>query len=199
MGHFANRSFGGIVYDSMSPAVLNLLCLIALLAGLMLGMLLVVFQLPGTWFILVATTVYAWHYHFQGIGWITLVVLGVLAIVAEAAEVWAGFLGASKAGASKSATWGAFIGGLVGLIAFTPLIPIPIVGSILGGVLGCFGGAFVSEYYIHTHPSGLVDAGHGLRVGFGAAIGRLAGLLIKMLIALIMTGTILGFLLLHAR
>ena len=35
------------------------------------------------------------------------------------------------------------------MLLFTPLIPVPIAGSVLGGLLGCFGGAFVVE---HHHP-----------------------------------------------
>ncbi len=153
---------------------------------LLAGWLLAVFQLPGTWFILAATTVYDWHFEWKSITWQVLAVMAVLAVVAEVADLLAGMKGAQKAGASRAASWGALVGGICGMIAFTPLIPIPILGSILGGLLGCFGGAFIVERYFHG------DTGKSAKVGLGAAIGRLVGLLIKLMTAIVISGIAVG-------
>ncbi len=155
------------------------LCLLA-------GWLLAVFQLPGTWFIVAAATVYDWHFEWGSITWQVLAVMALLASAAEVADLLAGMKGAQKAGASRAASWGALVGGICGMIAFTPLIPVPILGSILGGLLGCFGGAFVVERYFHG------DTGKSAKVGLGAAIGRLIGLLIKLMTAVVLSGIAVG-------
>ncbi len=153
---------------------------------LLVGWLLAVFQLPGTWFIVAATAVYDWHFGWRSITWQVLAVMALLAAAAEVADLLAGMKGAQKAGASRAASWGALAGGFGGMIALTPLIPIPILGSILGGLLGCFGGAFAVERYFHG------DTGKSAKVGLGAAIGRLVGLLIKLMTAIIISGIAVG-------
>ena len=150
------------------------------------GGLLTVFQLPGTWFILATTAVYDWHFKWESITWQVLAVMALLAIAAEVADLLAGMKGAQEAGASRAASWGALAGGICGMIAFTPLIPIPVLGSIFGGLLGCFGGAFAVERYFHG------DTGKSAKVGLGAAIGRLVGLLIKLMTAIIISGIAVG-------
>ena len=150
------------------------------------GWLLAVFQLPGTWFIVASAAVYDWHFEWGSITWQVLAVMALLAAAAEVADLLAGMKGAQKAGASRAASWGALIGGIGGMLAFTPLIPIPIMGSILGGLLGCFGGAFVVERYFHG------DTGKSAKVGFGAAVGRLVGLLIKLMTAIVISGIAVG-------
>ncbi len=152
----------------------------------MAGLLLALFQLPGTWLILAGSMFYDWHYGWSHLTAYALGVMAFLAVAAEAADILAGMKGAQKAGASRAASWGALIGGFCGLLIFTPLIPIPILGSVLGGLVGCFGGAFVAERHGHG------DAAKSARVGLGAAIGRLVGLLIKLLAAFAMSGIALG-------
>ena len=65
-------------------------------------------------------------------------------------------------------------------------IPILILGSIFGGLLGCFAGAFIVERYFHG------DTGKSAKVGLGAAVGRLIGLLIKLMTAIIISGIAVG-------
>ncbi len=152
---------------------------------LMIGLLLAVFQLPGTWFILLTTVVYDWHYDWQRIPWVALLAMGVLAVAAEVVDIFAGMKGAQRAGASRAASWGALIGGFCGMILFIP-VPIPVFAPIVGGLLGCFVGAFIAERNVHGDP------GKSVRVGFGAAVGRLVGLLIKLMTAFVMSGIALG-------
>lgn len=164
---------------------------IALFAGLVmavaLGGLLTVFQLPGTWFIVVLTAGYAWCYGFEAVGWPALAVMLVIAATAEVGETLAAMAGAKRAGASRGAAWGALLGGFAGMIIFTPLIPIPIVGSVAGGLIGCFAGAFVIEY----NATGCEM--QGTRVGVGAAIGRIFGLLVKLTACFVLGGIAVGY------
>ena len=152
---------------------------------MIVGGLLAVFQLPGTWFILLSTAIYDCHFGWEPIAWQLLVIMVLLAVLAEIVDLLAGMKGAQKAGASPAASWGALIGGFCGMILFIP-VPIPIFAPVVGGLLGCFAGAFIAERNVHG------DAGKSARVGFSAAVGRLVGLLIKLMTAFVMSGIALG-------
>ena len=152
---------------------------------MIVGWLLAVIQLPGTWFILLATAVYDWHFAWKPIAWQLLVIMVLLAVAAEVVDLLAGMKGAQQAGASRAASWGALIGGFCGTVLFIP-VPIPIFAPVVGGLLGCFAGALIAERNVHG------DAGKSARVGFGAAVGRLVGLLIKLMTAFVMSGIALG-------
>jgi len=145
-----------------------------------IGLALALFQMPGLWLMLAATGVYAWVTMSRGyVGW-SLVVLLILALLAEAVEFVAGGAGAKKAGASKMGMFAAMLGGIVGAILGTFVVPIPIVGTIIGACIGSFVGAMGVEYYKRQ------DLDHSLRVGYGAAQGRLMGILGKLAIGCVM-------------
>ncbi|MGD1278735.1 MAG: DUF456 family protein [Tepidisphaeraceae bacterium] len=156
------------------------LLLILLLAGLLL----VALTLPGLWFMATAAGGYAILTHERFLGWHTLIALLVLALAAEVLEM------GLVAGAAKAAGGGrrGMIGGIVGAVLggiFLSFIPIPIVGTILGICLGSFLGAAVAEL------AGGREAGHSLRIGFGAAKGRLLGIFSKLSFGLVMLMVIL--------
>jgi uncharacterized protein YqgC (DUF456 family) len=73
---------------------------------------------------------------------------------------------------------GAILGGLVGGIAFTGLIPIPIVGTLIGAALGTFAGAAIGELTAED-----ARGGGALRAALGATVGRLVGTMGKTLLA----------------
>lgn len=154
---------------------------LCLIGGLLLAML----QLPGNWFILAASAAYDWHFGWSRLTWYALAAMAFLAACAEVADFFAGMKGAQKAGASRAASWGALIGGFCGMILFIP-VPIPFFAPVLGGIVGCFVGAFIAERRTHG------DTGKSAKVGLGAAIGRLVGLLIKLLAAFAMSGIVVG-------
>ena len=82
------------------------------------------------------------------------------------------------------------IGGFLGMFMFT--IPLPIIGTLIGGVLGCFAGALIGEMSQHD------DLAKGAKVGLFAAIGQVLGTLAKTMIALVMAGlTVCSALLSH--
>jgi uncharacterized protein len=126
--------------------------------------------LPGLWLMIalaIAAELAAWL-HF---GWTLLVVCLAIAVVAEIAESAAGAAGAKAGGATRRGMVGAFLGGIVGAIFFTPLIPIPIVGTIAGGLLGSFAGAWIGEASAERQR----NPEEKLRAALGAAAGKLAG------------------------
>ncbi|MCA9255604.1 MAG: DUF456 domain-containing protein [Phycisphaerales bacterium] len=159
---------------------MDMLLFLGLLVVVGAGLLLAVFQLPGTWLILLGATAYDWYYGFEKFTWTWLAVLGGIAILAEIFDALAGALVARKAGASRQAMFGALIGGFVGMISLT--IPIPIIGTIVGVLVGCFVGAIVGDLSVRN------DYGAGVKVGFSAVIGRLVGLIAKTGAAMAIAG-----------
>lgn len=141
---------------------------------------LTVIGLPGTWILLGgAVALEIWRHETFGV-W-TFVIAAALAVIAEVVEFGAGSVGASSQGASKRAGLGALAGGLIGAIAGTFLIPIPVVGTILGSALGAGLCASGVEMALRQKTTG-----HIARVGAGAFVGRLLATVFKGAIALVM-------------
>jgi uncharacterized protein YqgC (DUF456 family) len=140
-----------------------------------LGLFLIVLGLPGTWFMVLATALFAWLGQKEGmISVPTLVVLAGLALAGEVVEFAAGAAGSRGAGGSWRGSAGALGGGIAGGILGTFLIPIPVLGSILGACLGAFAGALLGEM------SGGKRLEPAIRVGRGAFVGRLLGTVYKL-------------------
>jgi uncharacterized protein YqgC (DUF456 family) len=151
-----------------------------LVAVMFVGLFLNLVGLPGLWLMVGAHAVYAWMTGWEHfVGWPSLIAMVVLAIGAEIVEFMAGAAGSSAAGGRKRGMVGAVIGGLIGAVFFTGLVPIPIVGTIIGVCLGTFIGAAVMEY----RGKGAV---HSLRVGVGAAKGRFWGIIGKSAFGIVM-------------
>lgn len=148
-----------------------------LAAVLLLGLLMIPFGMPGTLVMFAAAICYKLLVPQGGIGWFTVVVVGVLMVIAEGLEWTLASRFARKYGGSRRAGWGAVIGGMVG--AFMG-VPVPIVGSIVGAFVGAFVGALVFEY---TGGSG---GGVATRVAWGALLGRVTGAAVKIAIGFVM-------------
>jgi len=146
---------------------------LGLSAGSLLGFMLIAFGLPGN-FVIAACGLAG---PALGYGWTPFFVLLGLAIAAEILEFTAMLGQTRKSGASKSGAWGAFIGSIVGAIFFTPLIPIPILGTLLGAAFGAFAGAFGFELAFANR-----NKQDGMRIGWGAFLGTLLGKTLKMML-----------------
>jgi hypothetical protein len=158
--------------DWILLAVLSLFCVCSLVITAL--------QLPGNWILLFCAVAFDAYYHWQRFGWKWLVALGVLAAAGEAIELAASAVVARRAGASRRAGLGALVGGIAGMILLS--IPVPIVGTIIGGVIGCFAGAVVMELTLHD------DLAKSARVGVFASIGRILGLVAKLSCGMAMAG-----------
>jgi len=112
-------------------------------------------------------------------GWGTIAGCAALALAGELVEAVAGAAGARLGGGSRRAMVGAFAGGIAGAIALTPLVPIPVLGTLLGALAGSFAGAWIGE------ATGEEARGraHNLRAAAGAAAGKLGGTLGKVAFA----------------
>ncbi len=104
----------------------------------------------------------------------------ILAIIAEVLEYFSSIYSAKKYGASKYGIFGSIIGGILGAVVLSAIIIG--VGTIVGVLLGTFIGAFVGEY---ISGKGFITSG---RAGFGAFLGRVAAIVIKVFIILLITG-----------
>jgi len=126
--------------------------------------------IPGTILIFLAALVYALVEGFQAIGWPTLVVLGILTIIATTADLWASSLGAKMGGASG---WSVVVGLLAGLVGFL-FFSLP--GAILGAVLGV----------LLIELIRLGDVKQALKAGSGWAIGWILSTVFQLGVGLVM-------------
>jgi uncharacterized protein YqgC (DUF456 family) len=99
---------------------------------------------PGPMIIWLGAFVWAWGDGFQRIGWPTLLVLGLLALLAWGIDIFLTTVMSRRAGASWRSIGGAIVGGLVGgmVLSGTP----PILGSIIGALAGAVLGMWLVEY-----------------------------------------------------
>jgi hypothetical protein len=135
--------------------------------------------LPGVPLVFAGLFLGAWIGNFETIGWITIGVLAMLAIVAWAVDFLAGALGAKYLGASSRAFWGATFGAIAGIFFGLP-----------GIVLGPFIGAVLGELSV---GSDLLQSG---RSGLGAWLGMVVATAAKLAITFLMIGIVifkLGF------
>lgn len=114
------------------------------------------------------------------LGWGILITIIVVSLLGELLEFAAGALGASRVGGSKRGTALAIVGSIVGAILglfFGTAIPIPIIGNLIGsvmlGALGAFGGAVLGERWAGK------DWDSSFQVGGAAFWGRLLGTVAK--------------------
>ena len=129
---------------------------------MVVALLLIPLGLPGLWVMIgVLTLAVAGN---EVSPWILLVLI-VVAVLAELAE-WAIVARTSaRWGGSRKAFWGAIAGGLAGILLGLP-VPLPILGPLLAGLLGTFAGAAAVTLW---ETRAMRSAG---RVGCGAVLGR---------------------------
>ena len=151
-----------------------LLFALALLASLLI----IPLGLPGTWLMIVSAIALNLLSGVDRVGTVTLIGVGVLALVGELLEFSVTGRYTRKYGGSRRAGWGAIIGGIVGAIMG---VPVPIVGSMLGAFVGAFVGALVFEY---TRKG--ADGRSATHVATGALLGRVAAAAMKVGVGLIM-------------
>lgn len=153
------------------------MAVILLIAAILLGLVMIPFGMPGTLVLFAAAFCYYMLVPHAGIGIVTVVVMGVLMVIAEGLEWVLTSRFTRKYGGSKRASWGAIIGGMLG--AFFG-VPVPVVGSVIGAFVGAFLGAFVFEWSRHG------GTGTATRVAWGAFVGRVTAAALKVAFGLVM-------------
>jgi len=127
--------------------------------------------LPGLPLVFAGMLLAAWAGDFQQIGWVTLVVLGLLTALSFAADIFSTAIGAQRVGASRKALWGTVIGTFAGLF-FMPI----------GLFAGPFVGALVGELW-HGR-----ELGQAAKVGLGTWLGIVLGVVLKLGLTFAMLG-----------
>jgi uncharacterized protein YqgC (DUF456 family) len=153
----------------MDPNVYLALAAILVVVGV-LGTVLPV--IPGVLFVFGGLFLAAWAQDFSRVGWVGLAIIGVLGLLAVAADFVASLLGAKRVGASPKALIGAAIGGLVGVFFGLP-------GILLGPFLGAVAGELIAR-------GGLQQAA---KVGVGTWLGLLFAAVAKLVLTFLMIGT----------
>jgi uncharacterized protein YqgC (DUF456 family) len=145
---------------------------------LFVGMFSIIFGFPGTFLILGDVVTYSLITGFEKIGFKIIIVLVLISLLAEGVDFLLGIAGARKYGASKTGVALSIIGGIIGAIVMVPILLG--LGAVIGSFLGGFAGAFMGDY---LEQRKLKPA---LRAGYGALIGRIAGVLLKGSLAVVM-------------
>lgn len=156
---------------------------ILLLFCLLLGVILTLINLPGNALIFFVSLAYGYYQNFSDITYRLLLFLLMLWLVGELAEFFTGALAARNAKASKgtikAAVAGAVLGGLLGTAV------IPLIGSLIGTVAGVFAASYLAEFFQTS------DVQKSKSVALHAAKGQILGTMIKLIIAVIMTITMI--------
>ena len=152
----------------MTPSLLYVLAALLVLVGLA-GVILP--ALPGLPLVFAGMLLAAWVDHFDTVGPIPLVILGLLTLVSFLVDFWATAHGAKRVGASRKALVGAVLGTFAGLF-FAPV----------GLFVGPFAGALIGEL---LHGRQLHIAA---KVGFGTWLGIVLAIVLKLGLAFAMLG-----------
>lgn len=152
----------------MSPILLWILSVALIVIGLA-GTVLP--ALPGTALVLAGIVLGAWIDDFTHVGWPSLTLISLLAVLAWVLEYVAGLMGARRAGASRQALVGAALGTVAGLfMGLIGVLFMPLVGAAVG------------EYLARR------DQQRAVSVGLSTWLGLMAGLLAKVVLAFMMVG-----------
>ena len=145
---------------------------------MLIGFFSILLGLPGTLVILFDVLVYAIVTGFDKIGFGILLALVAFSALAESLEFLFGITWARRYGTSKRGIAASIVGGIIGAVVLTPLFLG--LGALIGSFLGALAGAFAVEILSQR------ELKPAARAGFGALMGRLAGLFAKGLCGLAM-------------
>ena len=157
--------------------------LLLLFLGMLFGLALIPFGFPGTFIILLSIFIYALLTDFHAaVGVPFLIFLGVLTLIAETADNWLTAVGARRYGASTASVWLSFLGCILGAVVIGGPLAIVLgpLGPVAGGFAGAFGVVVANEFYRHGNLN------EALRAGWGTFLGRMAGIVLKLVISIAM-------------
>lgn len=134
---------------------------------------------PGNWLIALSAGLWAWLGPIDfGYHWLIVLAVAALALIGEGLEFGAAVVGTKKFGGSKLGAGLSLVGSIIGGLSGVVLLPIPVVGLIVGPILfACIGalvGAAIGEK-INGKPMT-----ESMKIGGAAAAGRFVGTLGKL-------------------
>jgi len=138
------------------------------------GVVLSCLSISGTWLVVLAAALAAILSGPAFPGWWTVILFALLSAGCEAFESVAGVWGVTRRGGSGWAGFAAVVGGLLGMILGGVVIPIPVLGSLVGMLAGSFALAYVAERHR------LKRADHAAHIARGAVVARIMVMLVKL-------------------
>lgn len=156
-----------------------------LLLLVLVGIVLVLFGLPGTWIIVGGAFLYSIFFSFSSVSsdfWVVFILI-VLALLGEIFEFLVSIVGGKMLQVSTGALLSSIIGGILGAMIGVPVF---LIGSFLGLLLGAFLGAFVYELLVTR------KFGTALNAATGVFFSRVVAIFVKTSIAIGM-GVYIGF------
>ena len=139
--------------------------------------------LPGSLVVFAGMLVYASSTQFKALGMGPLVILGVIAVLAWASEWALSILTSRRTGATWKTIGGAIIGGLVGAALLS--LPVPIIGTLFGAVVGTVLGVFIVEMVLKG------DVGPALKTSGAYLVGCFVARIVELTLCFIMLGIFL--------
>lgn len=127
--------------------------------------------LPGTILVFGGVLLGAWINDFERVSSTTVIIAGVLTVLAWITDYVAGMLGAKRAGASREALIGAAVGTVLGVFTgFIGLLFLPLVGAAVGEYLA------------------ISDIRRAGNVGVSTWIGMIVGAVLKLVLTFVIIG-----------
>ena len=165
-----------------------------LFLGMAAGLIIIPLGLPGIGVIFGSALLYALLTQFNGgIGLNLILILAVATMLGETVDNWLMAAGAKRFGASTAAAWLSMLGGFLGAVILGPFLAV--VLNVLGPVVGVLIGAFISVVLYERHQKQTWQ--DALRAGWGTLLGRVAGIVIKMVVGAAMVAAVVWSVLMH--
>lgn len=137
-----------------------------------------IFNLPGNFIILGFSLLLAWYEGFEKLNIKIIVVLIIIALLAELVDFLIGVIGAKRYQSSNRAIFVSIIFGIIGGIWLSPLFFG--FGALIGAFIGAYIGALLVELINGRNMS------ESLHSAWGVFLGKLGGVFSKILMGLIM-------------
>ncbi len=137
-----------------------------------------IFNLPGNFIILGLSLLLAWYEGFQQINIKIVIILVVIALLAELVDFLIGIIGAKRYQSSNKAILVSIIFGIIGGIWLAPLF----FG--FGALIGAFTGAYIGALFFELINGRNMK--ESLRSAWGVFLGKLGGVFSKVAMGLIM-------------
>lgn len=141
------------------------------------GVLMSCLTLSGTWLIALAAIIASLLSRTGFPGGLSIIVFILICIAVEVAESVAGTIAVAKRGGSRAGGIAAFLGGLAGLF-LGGLIPLPLVGSLIGMLVCSFG----LTYAVEWRRLKATDA--AAHIARGALVARVVVVFLKVAVTL---------------
>jgi uncharacterized protein YqgC (DUF456 family) len=134
--------------------------------------------LPGMIWVWISLFAFAWYTDFMVVTPWVFAILTLIALVTGSSNIWLPYLGAKKTGAAKRAIFLGVIGAIIG----TFVIPIPLLGTVIGYAVGII----IGELLKHRDLQVAIKASLGGVAGWGiATVVELSGALTILIVFLV--------------